>query len=84
MSFDRLGAHGLCRSAEPLNVGIHHHLHKATELNRGLPAQYLRAFARVTYQVIHFGRSKETRILAHVLLPVEADVPERFLDEIAH
>ena len=50
----------------------------------GVQPSCVRALVAVAEQMIDFGRPDERGIGADVLLPVEAGVPERDLDELLH
>ena len=65
-------------------VRVDHHLDQLPEVDARLPAELAPCLGCVAEQVIDFGRPKQRRIDLHVLLPVEADVRERDLDEFSH
>src|SRR6516165_6675363 len=70
--------------AESLEVSIHHHLHQLAEADRRLPAELGLGLGRVADQEIHLCRPYEPRVRDDVLLPVEPDVREGDLAELAH
>jgi hypothetical protein len=69
---------------EAREVGVHHHLNKALEIDRRRPAERLTRPRRIANQMIDLGGTQEARIHADVLLPIEADVLEGSLDQLAH
>src|SRR5215472_14960942 len=68
--------------AQPLEVGVHHHLHELAEIDRRRPSELGLGLGRIPDQVIDLRRADELRVHDHVLLPVEVRPGESDLTEI--
>src|SRR5262245_15017389 len=71
-------------SFESLEIGIDHHVDEAAEIDFGFPAERRFRLGRVADQEIDFRRANEGGINDDILLPIEPDVTEGYLDEFTH
>src|SRR5688572_6552977 len=65
-------------------VGIDHHLHQLRELHLGLPTEELARLRHVAAEVVDLRRTEVARIDLDVAVPVEIEVAERVVEEVAH
>src|SRR5512141_1966647 len=72
------------REARVLQVGIDHDPHELPERHLRLPAERPLRLRGVGAQVLDLGGPEIFRVDLHVLLPVEARVGERLLEELLH
>ena len=61
-----------------------HHAHELAEADAGLPTQLTRGFAGVAAQLFDLGRAEVARVDLDVLSPAQAQVAERFIQELRH
>src|SRR5690606_8699081 len=76
----------LCGDAallEPCEIGIHHHGDQAAEVHFLAPAELLSGLAGVANQQVDLRRPEVPGVHLHVALPVEPDVLERDLHQLA-
>src|SRR5262245_66306193 len=64
-------------------VGVEHHFHQSTNVDLRLPAQHASRLGRVALEVIHFGWTEVAGIDLHMTLPVELQLSESQVQEIA-
>src|SRR5579859_7653598 len=67
-----------------LAVVVDHHPHELREAHRRLPAELLLRLRVVADEEVDLGRAEVAWIDLHVLVPVEACVTERLVEELAH
>src|SRR4051812_23024887 len=68
---------------ECLEVGIAHDLHELFEGHGRLPTELLAGLRRVSAQRVDLRGPEVARVDLDVLLPVDAQVPRRLLEELA-
>src|SRR5712664_2696898 len=55
----------------PLNIGVHHHVHKRMELHCGFPAKKAAGFAGIALQYVNFGGAVESWVNGYVVAPIQ-------------
>src|SRR5262245_4754093 len=61
---------------DALEIGVHHHLDEALEVDGRRPPELPPRLRAVADEMFHFGRTDERRIQLDVLIPVEPSAAE--------
>ena len=69
---------------ETCQIRVNHHPHETGEIDLRPPPESRSGLRRIADEVVHFRRPKELGIETNVPLPIQLDVIERDLDQLAH